>query len=244
MDTTTSGHDTYAGWISSGAAIAEFPILDRTAGFQVNFTMQLEQESHRNENRAGFSIIVLSADAKGIELAFWQNEIWAQSDDNTGGLFKHGEGIAFATTNGLTDYQVTILNDGYTLNANGRSILAGPLRDYSKFDGFPDPYEMPNFLFLGDNTTSAESRVRLSSVSIAGIEPVSATATGTSTSITTPTPPPTDSPTPRPTVTLLPTRTPTRKVFEPCPSSGFLVMLVVALVIRKIGQGKDSPGGS
>jgi hypothetical protein len=178
MDTTLSGNKTYAGWISNVTTTPGFPILDRTPGFQVDFKVQVENESHTNNNRSGFSIIILSNDAKGIELAFWENEIWAQNDDTTGGLFKHGEGTTFTTTTGLINYQVIVVNDTYTLTANTKPILAGPIRDYSKFDGFPNPYKTPNFLFLGDDTTSAQARIRLSFVSVTGTEGTTATSSG------------------------------------------------------------------
>ena len=90
MDTGVSGMDTYAGWTANESMTPDFPILDRTAGFQVDFTVQIEQEDHNDDHRSGFSLILLSDDAKGLELAFWKNEIWAQSDGSTGGLFEHG----------------------------------------------------------------------------------------------------------------------------------------------------------
>ena len=237
LDTTQSGKDTFAGWVASQATTPGFPILDSITGIQVNFTLQVEKESHANPNRAGFSVIILDQDAKGIELAFWENEIWAQGDDRTGGLFKHGEHITFPTTAALTDYQVTFVEDTYTLIASGKTLLTGPLRDYSKFDGFPDPYETPNFLFLGDDTTSSQARVRLGFVSVTGTEPVQPTAeiTNTSTSI----PMPTATLTPLPTSTLVPslTATPTsrRKPFALC-SSGWLIlpMMLTAFLINKI----------
>jgi len=244
MDTITSGKDTYAGWIATGATTPGFPILERTAGFQVNIAVQVEHESHANNHRAGFSIIILSEDARGIELAFWHNQIWAQSDDSTGGLFRHGEEAVFATTTDLIDYQVTILDDTYTLIANTQPILTGPLRDYSKFAGFPDPYETPNLLFLGDNTTSAESRIRLRLVSITGTEPVVPTATSTSTSIRTPSPSSTDSPIPRPSLTPIPSPAPESKSFEFCPSGGFLIMMIATIVLKKLkGRVFDPPQG-
>jgi hypothetical protein len=241
FDTTAFGGGTYAGWIASGATTPGFPILNRAAGFQVNFALQVEDESHANNNRAGFNLLILSEDARGIELAFWRDEIWAQSDDGTGGLFKHGEGTAFATTSGLIDYQLTIIDDTYTLTANATPILTGPLRDYTKFEGFPDPYETPNFLFIGDDTTSAGSRVRLRLLSITGSEPVISTAATTSTTLITPSPRPTDSPMPQPSVTPLPPPTPTGEGIELCPSSGLLVMLIATIVIKKIGRFKDLP---
>jgi len=239
VDTTISGTDTYAGWVSSEATTPGFPILDRTAGVRVNFTVQVESEAHTNNDRAGFSVIILDKDAKGIELSFWENEIWVKSDDSTVGLFKHGEGIAFATS-ALTDYQVTFVGDTYTLTSNAEPLLTGPLRDYSAFAGFPDPYETPNFLFLGDNTTSAQARIRLRFVSVTGTEPVIPTSTISSTSTNSPLP--TASSMPQPNATPASSLPPAGNVFEFCPSTLFLgaVMITTALMIRKFRQGRTN----
>ena len=220
LDTTLSGRETYGGWTSNGAMTPGFPILDRTAGFQVDFTLQVEIESHGNNNRSGFSLIILSEDARGIELAFWENEIWAQSDSNTGGLFKHGEGVTFLTNIHLIEYQLTMTGDTYTLTADTQPILSGPVHDYSDFDGFPDPYQTPNFLFLGDDTTSAQARVQLSFISITGTEPLIPTGTSTSTSSTLPT----VSPTFLPSTTPMPSQPPSRQVPGVCPSSGLFLI--------------------
>ncbi|HSL42974.1 MAG TPA: hypothetical protein VK897_06045 [Anaerolineales bacterium] len=237
MDTTAAGNDTYAGWVSNGTTTPGFPILDRTAGFQVNFSIHVELASHESPHRAGFSVIVLGADAKGVELAFWENEIWAQSDDATGGLFRHGEGVAFATTAGLTDYQVTIVDDTYTLTANADPILSGPVRDYSAFDGFPDPYETPNFLFLGDDTTSAQARVQLSFISVTGTEP--AAPTSTITVVSTSTPAPIASSTPLPSATPAPSPTPVGRALQSCPSAWIFLtaIFVTPRSIKKIRAG-------
>ena len=200
LDTTKSGNSTYAGWISNATNTLGFPSLNRAAGFQLDLTLHVENESHTSDKRAGFSIIILSEDARGIELGFWENEIWAQNDDATGGLFTRGEGITFPTTTGLINYQVIVINDSYTLTANGASILSGPLRDYSKFEGFPDPYQTPNFLFLGDDTTSAQARIRLSYVSVTGTERTTPATR----------PSPSNSPTPSSSPTAV-------KDSEPCP---------------------------
>ena len=221
---TTTGNETYAGWISNAGSISGFPLLDRATGFHVNFSIQVEGESHTNNNRAGFNMISLGNDTKGIEIAFWDNEIWAQNDDRTGGLFTHGEAVSFNTAD-LTNYQLTITDDTYSLNANGVSILTGPLRDYSNFEGFPDPYQTPNFLFMGDNTTSAQVRIRLSYVSVTGTEAV--TSTNTLTNL------PTDVPTNTPinTPTVSPTLVPTD--IEPCPSSLLFLIFLQLLSRRK-----------
>lgn len=220
---TTIGQDTYGGWTSRAESTPGFPHLDREAGYHLDFNLQIENESHSSQNRAGFSVLLLGQDARGIELGFWQDQIWAQSDDVTGGLFKHGEGVTFATTAGLTEYRLTIISDTYTLAANSQPILSGPLRDYSGFEGFPDPYETANFLFLGDDTTSAQARFSLGFVSITGTEPATSTETSTSTS----TPLPGTSPAPPPSVTPVPSLVPAAKVFEVCPSGGIVLVLVI-----------------
>ena len=225
LDTTIAGSETYAGWLSNAESTTGFPILDRVTGFHVNFSIQVEREAHTNNNRAGFNVIILSQDARGVELAFWENEIWIQNDDTTGGLFTHGEAVAFNTA-GRVNYQLTITGDTYTLNANGAPILTGPLRDYSNFEGFPDPYQTPNFLFIGDNTTSAQSRIRLGYVSV----------TGTGTSSPTNPPSPTDTPTNTltNTPTDTPTNTPTNKGFEPyCMSQAMTFAIVIIAFLRQ-----------
>ena len=204
LDTTKVGNETYAGWVSTAESIAGFPILDRIAGFQLNFSVQVERESHANNQRSGFNVILLGNDAKGIELAFWTNEIWVQNDNVTGGLFTHGEGVIVDTTN-FANYQITISADTYTLSANGTPILSGPVRDYSSFEGFPDPYQTPNFLFIGDNTTSAQARIQLGHVSVTGTDPAPVTITPTATPV-----PVTASPVPLTPTTIPPTATPTR----------------------------------
>jgi hypothetical protein len=229
LDTTISGKDTYAGWVSNPTTTPSFPTLNSTTGVQVNFTLHVESETHGNSNRAGFSMIILDQDAKGIELSFWEDQIWVQSDDTSGGLFKHGEGAAFTTTAGMTNYQLTFAGDIYTLTANSEPLLSGPLRDYSKFDGFPDPYETPNVLFLGDDTTSSQARVKLQFISVTGAEPRTPTATSTTASTT---------PLPTATPTVKKTSTPVGRAVDFCPSSWLLggILFANVMIIKTIKQ--------
>ena len=164
LDTTASAGIS-AGYFNRAE---QTPTLDRSQGFTVTLTTRILAESHLNNNRAGFSLIVLSSDLKGLELGFWSNEIWAQDDDSQdpGNLFTHAEGVAFATTTAVTTYTLHIITDTYTLSAAGAPILSGPVRDYTNFSGFPDPYETPNLIFLGDDTTSAAGRAQLNHVSV------------------------------------------------------------------------------
>lgn len=138
-----------------------FPTLNRNTGFAIQFDLLVSSEIHTNTDRAGFSIIALASDSRGIELGFWNNEVWAQNDD-TSSIFTHGEGVGFSTT-ARTSYQLTLLGNQYNLAANGTSILTGNLRNYTTFG---IPYTNNNFLFLGDDTTSADADITLGRVAL------------------------------------------------------------------------------
>jgi len=148
--------------------------LNRNTGYSVRFSAQIISENHAGSDkngdgiadRAGFSVIALSSDTRGIELGFWSNEIWAQEGGSAPDLFTHAEGASFDTTAGLIPYELTILGDTYTLAVTDTLILSGTLRDYSAFSGPIDPYETPNYLFLGDNTSSAQAEMKLGYVSV------------------------------------------------------------------------------
>ena len=235
LDTTISGTETYAGWAASAVTTSGFPVLDSSQGVRVNISLQIESEIHEGNNRSGFSLIILDQEARGIELSFWENEIWAQNDDSTGVLFTHGEGIAFDTTAALIEYQITMVDDTYTLSADAQPILSGPLRDYSAFDRFPDPYETPNFLFLGDDTTSAQARVRLRFLSVTGTEPVFPTSTATSPNANLP--PLTATPPVLPGVTPFPTPVAAHPAIDLCPSGWIAVIVTIGSMFR-IGKSR------
>jgi hypothetical protein len=174
LDTTPQQSD-QAGYFAKANLV---PSLDRTIGYVLSFNVQVVSEAHtgsdRNgdgvDDRAGFSVILLSSDKKGIELGFWQNEIWAQADGAVppgSTLFTHAEGAAFDTTSRLIAYRLTILGNMYMLSADNAVILSGNVRDYTAFIGPIDPYETPNLIFLGDDTNSAKARINLSFVSVA-----------------------------------------------------------------------------
>ncbi|MDY6950589.1 MAG: dockerin type I repeat-containing protein [Thermodesulfobacteriota bacterium] len=134
------------------------PALDRAAGFTISFEVQILNEFHNNNDRAGFSVIVISHDLKGIELGFWEDEIWAQADAP---LFTHAEGGDFDTTKGLMVYRLSLLGDDYFLSADGLTLLSGQLQDYSSFG---NPYDIADFVFLGDDTSSASASIKVASI--------------------------------------------------------------------------------
>jgi hypothetical protein len=161
-------------------------VLNRATGYTVRFDLQVLSEDHSNPNaqnntaidsiadRSGVSVTFLSSDLLGIELGFWTDEIWAQNDGAvkadplvapSGTRFTHGEGAAFNTTS-LTRYDLSVLGATYRLYAGGNfsaPILSGSLRNYSN-EGFP--YSLANFMFLGDNTTSARGSFRMNLVTL------------------------------------------------------------------------------
>ncbi|MBI1880833.1 MAG: hypothetical protein HYR94_21865 [Chloroflexi bacterium] len=171
--------DDFAGYVNRPE---QTPVLDRAGGYTVNFTVQVMAEAHDGsdkngdgiDDRAGFSVTVLSSDSEGIELGFWTDQIWAQDDDtnNPSDLLTHAEGVTFTTTS-LIPYSLAILSNTYTLSAAGSSILSGSLRNYSAFTpplpGLPNPYTSTNFISLGDNSSSARGQIKLTAVSVSPV---------------------------------------------------------------------------
>ncbi|MFN0163253.1 MAG: hypothetical protein ACKVQQ_18660, partial [Burkholderiales bacterium] len=67
-----------------------FPALDRNAGFTLSLGFRILEESHSgNPNRAGFSVILVGQDLKGVEIGFQNDRIFAQNDGAA--LFTAGE---------------------------------------------------------------------------------------------------------------------------------------------------------
>lgn len=137
--------------------------LNRTTGYTLSFNVKINGESHETPDRSGFSVIALSDDKWGIELSFWPNQVFAKESDVP--LFTRDEFVPATTTN-LSEYFLTIQGDNYTLTgASLDSPLTGPLRLYSAHP----IYNTTNFLFLGDNTTSAGANILLGSISLQAI---------------------------------------------------------------------------
>jgi hypothetical protein len=155
---TTPSTSTLAGW-SEIAPIS----LNHTNGLTLHFTARVDAETHSSTNRAGFSVIILCDDAHGLELGFWSNTIFVQADDP---LFTHGEDVAISTTNTLVDYGLSLFATNYVLKANGAVILTGSVRNYTAYNGPFNIYSTPNFLFIGDDTSSATARVEIRNVTL------------------------------------------------------------------------------
>jgi hypothetical protein len=133
--------------------------IDSGQGFTLAFRVQVLAESHSSNNRAGFSVIALDSAHRGVELGFWTDSIWAQEVSFT----KH-ETAGFDTQTAMVDYLLTLQGGSYALRVNGSAapLLAGPMRDYS---GSGNPiYALGNFLFFGDDTSSASAKFAIASV--------------------------------------------------------------------------------
>lgn len=157
LDTTVSG-SIFAGW-SRQAPVA----LDRSTGFSVEMEFLLESESHASTNRAGLSMIVLGQDRKGLELGIWTNRVWVQADSP---MFTQGEGAEAEVTGGWRTLRLSVAGDAYRVSLDGAEVLGGVVRDYTPFVGAIDPYETSNFLFIGDDTTSARGAYQLRKVEL------------------------------------------------------------------------------
>ena len=155
-----------------------FPTLDRSAGFVVSFVVKVNSEVHDSTDRAGFSVTVLGSDAKGIELGFWDDRVFAQNGGSAPTLFTQGESGLLNTTGDYLSYTLAINATGYELSQFGIPVVSGAIRDYSAFVPplpVPDPYELPNYIFLGDNTTSARGDISWAALSVDAVpEPATA----------------------------------------------------------------------
>lgn len=149
-----------AGWFS---AVPPFfrhpamPVLDAETGFVLSFQMRSLGETHLSPDRAGFSLILTTGDLRGIELGFWQDEVWAQSGPD----FRHAESRKFDMVNLASQFDLQVRQGRYALYMGSLTLLSGDLRRY---DSFGAPYNIPNFLFLGDNTSSAGARIEMGKI--------------------------------------------------------------------------------
>jgi hypothetical protein len=177
---TTSPSAFYAGYtnynftISAGAltpvdfANPVFPILDRAAGFTLHFTAQVLNDIS-GPNRAGFSVIVLGSDKKGVEIGFQSATIFAQSDNPLFGTpaESNSDPSIAARVSAMTPYDLTIQGDTYLLATNSFTILTGSVKDYTAASGpFGNVYRTPGLLFLGDDTTSASALTNIQTISL------------------------------------------------------------------------------
>jgi hypothetical protein len=156
----------YAGGSLVNPAFAQ---LDSVAGYRLDLGFRVDGEQHAVANRAGFSVILIGHDLRGVELAFRNDGIFAQTAGPN--YFTVGESnvdpLAVGRALALNRWQIQVQGDSYSLTQGGSVILAGNLRDYSGYAGNGQTaYRTPDFLFVGDDTQSASSSFLLSYAAI------------------------------------------------------------------------------
>ena len=179
IDSNASGEE-YSGYsnynpFTSGFVNSSFPTLDNNSGYSIFFNVALDTTndfSDTSDDRAAFSITAIGSGNQGIEIGFDEDRIFAQEDN-----FMRAETQNFGNIITSTDYQLTVLGNNYELLADTgsgfSSVISGSLRTYN-FDplasdpplGTFNPYEIPGFLFFGDNTGQAHGTFTLGEISI------------------------------------------------------------------------------
>ena len=185
FDTTSSStlEGGYSNDYATGTPVnSSFPSLNPTNGFSVALDVEINSETHSSANRAGFDWIVLGSDGKGVELDFWETDIWAQQ--YSASAFTHsatedvdaensaGFDSTFSTEGAINDYVLSIQGGNYSLTDNGTTILTGQTHDYSGSGMLP--YTLDNYVFIGDDTTEANASETFSLLSVTVPEPTSA----------------------------------------------------------------------
>jgi hypothetical protein len=158
--------DTTASSGKAGYGLLARTALDSSVGFHLDFSFRVASETHANNDRSGFSVIVLDTAARGVELSFWTDQVWAKNAGAT--PFTHGESVALDTHGMERSYRLSFLGGSYALAADGAPALSGVLRDYAAVAPFPANlvYGQASFVFFGDNTDSAAARVELSRIAL------------------------------------------------------------------------------
>jgi hypothetical protein len=161
----------YANHSSAGQLVnAGFPELNRQLGYKIAFSLRMVSEGHSSPARAGYSIIVVSSDAasgvaSSVEIGFQSGRVFSQSDDF--GPTVADENASFNPVGSeFINYELAVHGSSYELTADSNVILTGALHDHFDHNiNWPvSPYQIPNFLFLGDDTTSASAEILLRSV--------------------------------------------------------------------------------
>lgn len=155
----TTFNSTAFGSLQGGTSRTDV-VFDTEAGFWLRFLIRLSSETHASTDRAGLSIIVTGANLEAIELGFWIDQVWAQ---NVG--FTKGESGSIANGEFIR-YNLLVQNGEYQLFGNSSPLVSGLLRNYSSFGA---PYNVTNFLFIGDDTTSARASFDLAHVEFEAI---------------------------------------------------------------------------
>ena len=171
---TSSPEFLYGGYsnytLSNTLKNVAFPILDSNAGYTLSFTIKINSQTNtgtNGPNRAGFSITALDNNKQGIEIGFRNTDIFAQNS-NFNAIDPAEQQTSFGSV--LADfstYDLNVLGNNYTLSNGGNDLFSGLLRSYTiSSNPLTAVYGNPNFLFFGDNTTSAGAGVDIQNITL------------------------------------------------------------------------------
>ncbi len=163
----------YSSYNNDGQLNPQFPTLDHNTGFTIDFDAKVNTESHNSNDQAGFDVVALDNFRLGIELGFWNNQIWAKqitfpSDGSVSLIHDNVEQVARDTTV-ATRYELSIVDNTYKLFADGSPILTGNIKNYTPYkttDLAYNPYQKPNYFFIGDNSATAGANIDLPFVGV------------------------------------------------------------------------------
>lgn len=164
---TSAANPGRAGWGYTDTFFNPLP-LHAATGFTLTFDLQLLQQTSSSNDRAGLDLLVITSDpTKAIELAFWSDRIFTLNNDVP--AFTHGQNSTPIDTTSSHHYVLSVSGNSFTLYDDTTPILTDLLRDYTASTAtLPTPggdipvYQVPNSIFLGDDTTSAGGSFKLS----------------------------------------------------------------------------------
>ena len=168
--TITGGYTSYN---NDGQLNPQFPTLDHNTGFTIDFDAKVNSESHNSNDQAGFDVVALDNYGLGIELGFWNNQIWAKQivsgADGSSSLTHNNVEQVTRDTTVATHYELSIVGNTYKLFADGSPILTGNTQNYTPYNttGLAyNPYQKPNYFFIGDDSASAGANVDIPYVAV------------------------------------------------------------------------------
>lgn len=158
LDTTGAGV-VQAGAVRLLGAVAP---LDAAAGYTIDFTLQVLDETHASANRAGFSLLLTGSDPRqSLELGFHEDRVFAQLWDAGDADRMVAGPTALLDTTVAHDYRLSVAGDRWALSADGTALISGRLQDYTDI-GLP--YVLPNLIFIGDDTSRAAASVAVGAI--------------------------------------------------------------------------------
>ncbi len=146
--------------------LMEGTTLDRyqPGGFSLFFRLRIADEySWPNQNRAGFSVLLISSDLHGIQLNFWEDKVWVFNSNNG----QVAQSYTTNTTSALKDYELNFEGDIYRLFINGTQRLTGSIYDFAVTN--PESQTTyPNNILFGDITKLGYSTTQIVYFAIEG----------------------------------------------------------------------------